>query len=76
MSKQTPLKAIRAKCLDCSEAPKEVKLCNIPDCPLFNYRMGKNPGRSRKGILPKGSIQLRKSCVETGKITKDEGLNG
>jgi len=45
----TPLKAIRAKCLDCSGNSKhEIKLCQIPDCPLFAYRFGKNP--NRKGI--------------------------
>ncbi len=42
----TPLKAIRAKCLDCSgDSAPEVKLCVIPHCPLFEFRMGKNPYR-------------------------------
>lgn len=39
----TPLKAIRSKCLDCmcGEA-NEVKLCESTDCPLYNFRFGKN----------------------------------
>lgn len=42
----TPLKAIRKKCLDCSNfQPSEVRKCLIEDCPLFPYRMGKNPKR-------------------------------
>ncbi len=46
----TPIKAIRAKCLDCmGGSSKEVKLCNIPECSLFAYRLGKNPARARKG---------------------------
>ena len=40
----TPVKAIRAKCLDCScGQPKEVRLCCIKNCPLYPYRMGKRP---------------------------------
>jgi hypothetical protein len=45
----TPLKAIRAKCLDCSAgSQKDVRECPITDCVLYQYRMGKNP--KRKGI--------------------------
>lgn len=45
----TPMKAIRAKCLDCCcGQAKEVRLCPMTDCPLHPYRMGKNP--TRKGI--------------------------
>jgi hypothetical protein len=45
----TPVKAIRAKCLDCSSNhPSEVRMCLLPECPLFPYRFGKNP--NRKGI--------------------------
>lgn len=40
----TPLKAIRAKCLECScGSSVEVKLCPIEDCPLYEFRFGKNP---------------------------------
>lgn len=49
MMERTPLKAIRAKCLDCvCDQPMEVRLCPCTDCPLYPYRMGHNP--SRKGI--------------------------
>jgi len=42
-----PLKAIRAKCLDCCGGiSKEVSLCEISDCPLFPYRFGKRPIRA------------------------------
>ena len=42
--KLTPMKAIRAKCLDCSgESAKEVRLCPIKKCPLYPYRFGKRP---------------------------------
>ena len=36
-----PLKAIRAKCLDCcGYVAKEVRLCTAKDCPLYLYRFG------------------------------------
>lgn len=39
-----PIKAIRAKCLDCCcSNAVEVKLCPASDCPLHAFRMGKNP---------------------------------
>ena len=45
----TPLKAIRAYCLDCClESAKEVKLCPAEGCSLHPFRMGHNP--NRKGI--------------------------
>lgn len=45
----TPIKSIRAHCLECSgQSPKEVKECTITNCALYPYRLGKNP--NRKGI--------------------------
>ena len=40
----TPVKAIRAKCLDCMGGhTKEVRMCDSVDCPLYPFRLGKNP---------------------------------
>jgi hypothetical protein len=45
----TPVKAIRAKCMQCSNFQhSEVTQCPITDCALWIYRFGKNP--DRKGI--------------------------
>ena len=41
----SPLKAIRSKCLSCSLTSNEVKECTVETCPLFHYRLGKNPNR-------------------------------
>ena len=44
MAKLTPIKAIRAKCLDCTNGQYvEVRECPITDCPLYEYRMGRRP---------------------------------
>ena len=40
----TPVKAIRAKCLDCCCGhPSEVRNCTTVNCSLHPYRMGKRP---------------------------------
>ena len=40
----TPIKAIRAKCIDCScGSLREVRECHMKDCSLWTYRMGKRP---------------------------------
>lgn len=45
----TPIKAIRAKCLDCCcGSANEVKLCPSPSCPLYPFRLGKNPNIKRE----------------------------
>lgn len=44
MAKLTPLKAIRAKCLECSNGQyKEVTLCPVKKCALYEYRNGHRP---------------------------------
>lgn len=44
MSKTSPLKAIRAKCLDCCCGQiVEVRYCTALKCPLNPYRMGHKP---------------------------------
>lgn len=43
----TPIKSIRAKCLECSAGQfQEIRLCPCVDCPLFSYRMGKRPKKN------------------------------
>lgn len=47
----TPMKAIRAKCLDCMCGQiYEIKKCPCTDCPLYSYRSGHNPNCKRKRV--------------------------
>ena len=40
----TPIKAIRAKCLECCcGSAKEVRNCPVISCDLYPYRMGHRP---------------------------------
>ena len=60
----TPVKAIRAACLDCScRQPQEVKLCVIPDCQLYPYRFGTNP--NRKGIGKSNATGLKRTISKS-----------
>ena len=42
--KLTPVRAIRAKCIDCTcGQDDEIRNCTIKTCPLYLYRLGKKP---------------------------------
>lgn len=44
MSKITPMKAIRLKCLECCAGQRlEVRECVLKTCPLYGYRTGHRP---------------------------------
>ena len=77
MKNITPVKAIRKKCLDCAERPKDVRHCPSEDCSLFPFRLGKNPNRSGKGGFSKKSdIQMKAPESETDKPMQDKGEVG
>ena len=62
-TKQTPLKAIRHHCIDCSGgSTKDVRNCIITDCPLYIYRMGTNP--RRKGIGNSHPYLLKELAID------------
>ena len=43
-----PVKIIRLKCIDCCcGSVSEVRLCTAKNCPLWPWRMGKNPYRKK-----------------------------
>jgi hypothetical protein len=49
----SPIKAIRAKCIECSGGSvAEARRCHLTYCPLWAFRMGHNPffGKSSENI--------------------------
>ena len=70
----TPMKAIRAKCLDCCCGQvAEVRRCELESCPLFPYRTGHRPRQgtdTTPGSLPEnthkntGFFMREKVCGE------------
>lgn len=68
----TPVKAIRAKCMDCTcDQPTEIKLCPIESCPLFPYRFGKNPNRK----LSEEQKEKSRERLEKARIALSESKN-
>lgn len=58
---KSPLKAIRAFCIDCmGGAVREVKICPSKICPLHAFRMGKNPYRKRE-LSPEHLAKLQEA---------------
>jgi hypothetical protein len=59
----TPVKAIRAKCIDCCCGQVyEVKRCSCPDCPLYPFRMGHNPNYPKKTRQNEPEFQTPENC--------------
>lgn len=49
---KTPIKAIRAKCLDCTCGhPAEVRNCTLKSCALYPYRMGHRPKKNPENTM-------------------------
>ena len=44
---ETPIKAMRKKCLDCCcGSNKEVRECTVVKCAIYAYRFGKRPDKA------------------------------
>ena len=55
----TPMKAIRAKCLDCCcGSANEVRLCTAESCALHPFRLGKNPYRAKRELTEEQKATL------------------
>ena len=79
MKKDTPLKVIREKCLDCTVDNKaEVRLCQVTNCPIWSWRFGKRPETvaARRPELLDPAFILEKGGVarvsDTGEETDPE----
>lgn len=67
----TPLKAIRAKCLDCSVGSShEVKLCPCVDCNLWPYRNGHKPTAiiTQQYLSGEVPVPTRRESVKDGGV--------
>ena len=66
----SPLKAIKEKCLDCCcWQAYEVRICDMNDCPLHPFRLGKHPKGStnRKPMTE----EQRAAAAERLKIARE-----
>jgi hypothetical protein len=68
-----PMKAIRAKCLDCCVyQPGEVRKCVAVKCPLWPYRMGFSPYHA-KSVAAKNAEGLEAGFEESAALLAHEG---
>ena len=57
------LRAIRLKCYDCSSyQSNEVRDCIVTNCPLYPFRLGKNPFR-KKELTEEKRNELRERFI-------------
>ena len=79
----TPLRAIRAKCLDCCcGSPAEVSECPCADCSLYQFRFGKNPNvklseeeRERRSRMARENLAFSQQ-IKTAVFVGDEDGKG
>lgn len=71
---QNPVKAIRAKCLDCCcGSSNEVKQCTVVKCPLYPFRFGTNPYRTKRAVSAdqmekmREKLAMRRSIIDSNK---------
>lgn len=70
----TPMKAIRAKCMDCCcGQTQEVRLCQAQDRPLYPFRFGKNPNRA--GLTNGGSFEKKHGSTSDSRVEITAGGN-
>lgn len=72
-SNPNPVKAIRLKCIDCSGGHvREVERCAIKDCPIYPFRLGKNPFRTKRELSDEEKERL-KAQLAKGREKKGKG---
>ena len=79
--KQTPLQAIRSKCLDCCcGSPKEVTECTARSCALWPFRLQTSPWTAaamrRSPSADTGDGLHENSAANAGGFSEGETFNG
>ena len=70
---KNPVKAIRAKCIDCCGGMMSmVQDCGIPSCPIYPFRSGKNPFRTKKEMSEEQRKAVKERLAKSRKSKKKE----
>ena len=68
----TPIKAIRAKCIECCCGnAAEVKRCPILDCSLHDFRMGHNPNINRQPMTE----EMKNACADRLRSARAQSIS-
>jgi hypothetical protein len=70
---KNPLKAIRARCLDCCcDLPGEVRKCVAVECPSWPFRMGTNPFRKKRRLSAENKLRIAERLVRANERTSEQ----
>ena len=70
---KNPVKAIRAKCIECCGGMMSmVQDCGIPSCPIYPFRSGKNPFRTKKEMSEEQREAVKERLAKSRKSKKKE----
>lgn len=69
---KNPVKAIREFCLECcGDSPSGVKECTSVNCPLYPFRLGRNPYRAKREMTDEQKEAAKIRLAEARKQRKD-----
>lgn len=72
-----PVRAIRAKCLDCCcGSANEVKECPSETCSLHPFRFGKNPYRAKRELSPEQRAAMRERLLRARDAKQSTTVTG
>ena len=70
---KNPVKAIRLKCIDCCGGMiSVVQDCGISTCPIYPFRLGKNPFRTKKEMTEEQKEAAKERLTKARKYKKKE----
>lgn len=72
---KNPVKAIKEKCLDCCGGMmNEVRECPSTQCPIWAFRLGKNPYRTARVMTEeqKEAARVRFAKIRESQMGKNE----
>jgi hypothetical protein len=68
---KNPLKALRARCLDCCcDQPSEVRKCISVECPSWPFRMGTNPFRQKRNLSTEHKQRMSERLMRANRRTE------
>ena len=69
----SPIQAIRRHCQECvCWVAKEVELCQSPNCCLFPFRFGKDPGARPRRLTPEQN-KILQNASSRARVFKNAG---
>lgn len=72
---ETPMKAIRAHCVACGGSYAEANKCTATGCPLWAFRMGRNPFHARSKLRMDASGNEKPAAAATAQVSDSKNAD-